>query len=644
MNPPQISPYGSWTSPITSDLIVSETIGLGQIGVEGSDIYWLEQRPQEGGRTVAVRWRGGETIDLTPQPFNVRSRAHEYGGGAFRVDQGILYFVNFADQQLYRQAGQEPPEPLTQTPGLRYADGVVDRQRQRMIWVQEDHRSGEHQVINILVSLPLTGGAAEIVAQGQDFYASPTISPDGEWLAWLSWNQPQMPWDGTELWVARLQVDGSLANVQRVAGSPTESVFQPRWSAEGWLYFVSDASDWWNLYRWHPSQPQVQPLYPRAAEFGLPQWVFGMSTYGLQDDQSLFCAYNHQNLWQLGRLDLARGEFTNIPTPYTDISSLQVTPEAIVFLGGSATQPTAIVRCDLATHELQVLRSSTALQLDPGYLSQPQPIAFPTSNGATAHAFFYPPQNKDYLAPAGELPPLIVKSHGGPTAASSTVFNLSIQYWTSRGFALVDVNYRGSTGYGRAYRQSLQGQWGIVDVADCVQAAEYLVAQGWVDGDRLIIRGSSAGGYTTLAALTFTDRFKAGASYYGVSDLEALARDTHKFEARYLDGLIAPYPQEQAIYQQRSPLHFIDQLNCPVIFFQGLEDKVVPPNQAEVMVNALAAKGIPVAYVPFAEEQHGFRRAENIKAALDGELYFYAQIFGLSQGNSIVPILIKNLN
>ncbi|WP_317134494.1 S9 family peptidase [Leptolyngbya sp. 7M] len=434
-----------------------------------------------------------------------------------------------------------------------------------------------------------------------------------------------------------------MGSAAKIAGGPTESVFQPEWSPDGVLYFVSDRTNWWNLYRWSPSQSEIEPVCPKAAEFGLPQWVFDMTTYGFESAESLICTYVENGVQHLARLHTKTLQLSEIATPYSAIGGLKVAPGYAVFIGGSTTRPSAIVRFDLQPGETQELRRSSSLEIDSGYISVPEPIEFPTENGLTAYAFYYAPKNQDYIAPADERPPLLVKSHGGPTAATSANFNPSIQYWTSRGIAVLDVNYGGSTGYGRAYRERLKKQWGIVDIDDCVNGAKYLVEQGLVDSNRLCIDGGSAGGYTTLAALTFRDVFRAGASYYGVSDLEALARDTHKFESRYLDGLIGQYPEELPIYQQRSPIHHADQLNCPLIFFQGDEDKIVPPNQAEMMVEILRQKGLPVAYVLFTGEQHGFRKAENIKRALDGELYFYARVFGFQLADTIEPLLIENL-
>ena len=636
----KMAPYGAWESPITSSLIVSETIGLGGVAMDGERVYWLEGRPAEGGRNVLVsRTPDGQTQDITPKGFNVRTRVHEYGGGAFAIKNETVYFSNFADGRLYAQTPDSEPRAIVGDAKLRYADMRIDTPRDRLICVREDH-TGDGEALNTIVSIDRATGKTDVLVSGNDFYASPSLSPDGSQLAWLTWNHPCMPWDGTELWVATIGENGTVENPQKVAGSKTESIFQPQWSPDGVLYFVSDRTDWWNLYRWRDGA--IEPLHPIAAEFATPQWVFGMSTYAFAGDGRIVCTYTQQGLWHLATIDTTTKEFRPIETPYTQISGITAAGDRVLFLGGSADRATAIVQLDLATQTSEILRQSTQIDLDSGYLSTPKPIEFPTENGTTAFAFFYPPTNRDYSAPEGEKPPLLVKSHGGPTASTSTSLRLSIQYWTSRGFAFLDVNYGGSTGYGREYRQRLQGNWGIVDVDDCANAARYVAERGWVDGGRLAIAGGSAGGYTTLAALTFRDVFKAGASYYGVSDLEVLATDTHKFESRYLDGLIGPYPERQDLYQARSPIHFTDRLSCPTIFFQGLEDKVVPPNQAEMMVAALEKKGLPVAYVPFEGEQHGFRKGENIKRALDGEFYFYSRVFGYQPADPLEPIEIAN--
>jgi dipeptidyl aminopeptidase/acylaminoacyl peptidase len=650
MTEPQVAPYGSWKSPISSDLIVAGTIGLGQVRLDGESLYWTELRPTEAGRNVLVRQAADGVIDITPAPFNVRTRVHEYGGASYIVHQGIVYFSNFADQRLYRQEAGSEPVAITPEGAWRYADGVVDGQRHRMICVREDH-TGSGEAVNAIVSLSLEGNQEpQVLVSGNDFYASPRISPDGSRLAWLCWNHPNMPWDGTELWVGELTADGQIGATQKIAGGLAESIFQPEWSPDGVLYFVSDRTNWWNLYRWIPQpslsekgQGTIEPLCPLEAEFGSPQWIFGQSNYGFESAERLICTYSQEGISYLASLNPQTKQLELIELPYTEIAGIHAAPGKVVFHAGSASEPGAIVQLDLATQQLKVLRRSSSLEIDPGYLSIPKSIAFPTEAGLTAYGFFYPPANQDYSPLPGERPPLLVKSHGGPTAATSTAFNLKIQYWTSRGFAVLDVNYGGSTGYGREYRERLNGKWGVVDVDDCVNGAKYLVELGEVDRDRLVIDGGSAGGYTTLAALTFRDTFKAGASFYGVSDLEALATDTHKFESRYLDSLIGPYPERKDLYIERSPIHASDQLNCPVIFFQGDEDKIVPPNQAEMMVNALRAKHLPVAYVLYEGEQHGFRKAENIKRTMDGEFYFYAKVFGFAMADEIEPVAIDNL-
>jgi len=640
MTQPQTAPYGSWRSPITSDLIVAGTIGLGSARFDGSDIYWTELRPTEKGRNVLVRRTpDGQTLDVTPDPFNVRTRVHEYGGGSYLVHQGIVYFSNFADQRVYRQAVGQLPTPITPEVAWRYADGVMDVARDRLIYVREDHM-GEGEAVNTLVAVPLDGAEQTVLVSGNDFYAAPRLSPDGTHLAWITWNHPNMPWDSTELWVAEVQPDGSLGQATLVAGGSQESVVQPSWSPDGVLYFVSDRTGWWNLYRW---QGEVEALYLMTAEFGMPQWVFGYSNYDFASAEEIICTYSKEGVSYLARLNTKTKALTPIELHYTDLGGIHVHGSQVLMSAGSATEPGILAKLDLTTQQVETLQRSSSLTIDSGYLSVPEVLAFPTENGLTAYGFYYPPTNKDFQAPSDERPPLLVKSHGGPTAATTTGFNLKIQYWTSRGFAVLDVNYGGSTGYGREYRDRLKDQWGIVDVNDCCNGAKYLVAQGKADGDRLVIDGGSAGGYTTLCALTFRDVFKAGASYYGVSDLEALVRDTHKFEARYLDSLIGPYPERKDLYVERSPIHSSAQLACPVIFFQGDEDKIVPPNQAEMMVNVLQAKGLPVAYVLYEGEQHGFRKAENIKRTLDGEFYFYAKVFGFTPAEAIEPVAIANL-
>jgi dipeptidyl aminopeptidase/acylaminoacyl peptidase len=644
-----VAPFGAWKSPLTADVILASALALDQLGLDGETIYWTEGRPAEGGRVVLMRRTpDGQIDEVTPAPFNVRTRVHEYGGGAFLVADGIAYCSNFTDQRLYRvRADGALPEPMTPDLGgplLRYADATLDAARNRLILVREDHRESDQVAKNTLVALPLAGDLAEggqVLVEGNDFYATPRLSPDGARLVWLTWNHPNMPWDGTELWMADVVADGALANTRRIAGGERESIFQPSWSSDGELYFISDRSGWWNLYRWR--KETAEALAPRAAEFGLPQWRFDMTTYGFRDAGQLICAWGQDGGVRLGSLDLASGTLETIATPYTIVTEPRVHGHQLVFIGMSATEPRQVVRMDLATGEHETLRRSSELTIDERWISLPEEIEFPTENGLTAFGVFYRPRNPDYAAPEGELPPLRVLSHGGPTSQVLGAFNPGIQYWTSRGFAVLDVNYGGSTGYGRTYRDRLKGQWGIVDLDDCVNGARYLAARGLVDGKRLTISGGSAGGYTTLCALTFRDDFAAGGSHFGVSDLEALARDTHKFESRYLDQMVGPYPERKDLYEARSPIHHLDQLRTPAIVFQGLEDPVVPPSQAEVIVDALRAKGVPVAYLPFDGEGHGFRRAENIKRSLEAELAFYGRILGYTPADEIEPVPIDNL-
>ena len=649
MTKPRIAPYGSWQSPITSDLIVSENIGLAQIVLDGDDIYWIEVRPQEAGRNCIVRRApNGETSDVTPTPLNARTRVHEYGGGDFVVHQETVCFSNFTDQRLYRTRPGETAAPITPPTELRYADALVDARRNRLVCVRESHIDPDNEAANSIVSLRLDNDEGDkeggkILVSGHDFYATPRLAPDGLRLAWLAWNHPNMPWDGTELWVGEMDESGAVINQRIVAGGAEESIFQPEWSPDGKLYFVSDRTGWWNIYSLE-ADGNARALCPMEAEFGWPQWLFGLTTYAFISPERIICSYIERGRAHLANLDTTTGRLEPIDVPYSDITFLRANSSHAVFRGGSPVTPFSIVRLDLATGETETLRRANNLQIDSAYLSEPRAIEFPTEGGRTAHAFFYAPQNKDFSAPEGERPPLLVKSHGGPTSATTTTLRLEIQYWTSRGIAVLDVNYGGSTGYGRAYRERLNGEWGVVDVDDCANGALYLVRQGEADGERLMIDGGSAGGYTTLCALAFCDTFKAGASYFGVSDLEAMTKETHKFESRYLDRLVGPYPERADLYRERSPLHYTDRLNCPVIFFQGLEDKIVPPNQAEMMVKALRAKGLPVAYVPFEGEQHGFRRAANIKRCLDGELYFYSRVFGFELAGEVEPVPIENLS
>jgi dipeptidyl aminopeptidase/acylaminoacyl peptidase len=638
---PVTAPYGSWRSPVTAGLIAEASVGLGQIALDGGDAYWTVLRPSEGGRTAIERCDvSGAVSDALAAPYSARTRVHEYGGGAFTVRDGTIWFCNDADQRIYGQAPGEGPVALTPEGPRRFADLVVDAGRRRLIAVMEDHGAGGREPANSLVAVADDGRVLTLAA-GADFYAAPRLSPDGRHLAWLSWGHPNMPWDGCTLFVAPISDGGTLGEAEAVAGGADEALFQPEWSPGGELFFVSDRTGWWNLYRRTASG--VRPVCPLPLELGQPQWLFNMRTYGFLSPSRILAIGQVDAIAKLMALDVAEGTAETVPVPFVEVQGLVTDPDRAVFVGAGLRDSPVIATLDPSSGGVRTLRRSSGRRLDSAYVSLPQAVSYESAGGRLAHAFYYPPQNGDFQPPEGELPPLIVKSHGGPTGQSGCGLSLKTQFWTSRGFAVLDVNYGGSTGYGRDYRRLLAGRWGVVDVEDCTAGARWLAGQGLADPDRLAITGGSAGGYTTLCALTFDDVFAAGASHYGIGDLEALLHDTHKFESRYLDSLVGPWPAARETYEARSPIHHADRLDCPVIFFQGTEDKVVPPNQAEAMVAALRAKGIPVAYLSFEGEGHGFRRAENIRRALEAELYFYGRIFGFSPEGIAEPVEIDNL-
>jgi dipeptidyl aminopeptidase/acylaminoacyl peptidase len=637
----QAAPCGAWASPITAAVVAAGSTPLSGVLLDGADLYWLAGRASEGGRTTLLRQRGSRVQELTPAPFNARTRVHEYGGGAVLAADGRVWFSHFADNRVYkidRDGGD--PMPVSEGGALRWADFVLDRVHARLIGVREDHSAGAAYPVNTLCTLGADGTQA-VLDEGYDFYSSPRLSPDGKQLAWLCWDHPRMPWEGTELWLADVAADGTLANGRLIAGGPAEAIVQPEWSPGGTLYFVSDRSGWWNLHRYEHGV--VHPVCPREAEFGLPHWVFGQAMYGFRSDGEIVCAYIEGGVSVLARLDVRSGALTPIDTPYQEIRELRVSGDTIAFLGGAPTIAAEVARIDLATGRREVLARSIEQLPEVAYLSVPQTVSYPSANGRTTHAFYYPPTNADYAPLPGELPPLMVIGHGGPTGMASSTLKLATQFWTSRGIAVLDVNYGGSTGFGRAYRDLLKEQWGVVDVEDCVAGARYLADQGLADRERLVIRGGSAGGLTTLCALAFHDVFKAGASYYGVSDLKGLDADSHKFESHYNEYLIAPSARADAVYAERSPINHTDKLRRPMIFFQGLDDKVVPPPQSEVMVEALRARGVPVAYLTLEGEGHGFRKADSIVRTLEAELYFYLRVFGIQVPATLPAIEIENL-
>ncbi|MGI2328388.1 S9 family peptidase [Planococcus sp. YIM B11945] len=637
------APYGSWKSPITGDLISQDIRPIEIASFSGRDIYWTEELPAEDGRTTVMKKSSdGSLQEVTPAPYNVRTRVHEYGGAPFAVHQSELYFSNYEDNLLYRLHEPDSIQPITSDSNHRYADGAVDELRSRLYWIREDHTKSAISAETAIVAMDLDGSNEKIIISGNDFYSNPRISPDSKQLAFLTWNHPNMPWDETELWVADLNQDGSVSNAKQIAGGPNESIIQPVWSPDGTLYFLSDRTNWWNLMRL--SGNEVEAVCPMDVEFGSPSWMFGNSDFDFVDERIIIAAYTENGIQHLTKIDVENGTSSPVETRFTSFSSIHSNGEAVLFIASSPTEFPRIVWMGVQGDQEEEIRVSSDLVVDEDYLSLPEAVEFPTEGSQTAHAFYYRPKNPDYKAASDEKPPLVVHVHGGPTSALKAALDLaSTQYWTSRGFAIIDVNYGGSTGFGREYRERLRGNWGIVDVQDCANAVRFLIDQGEVDSSRIAIAGGSAGGYTTLASLVFTDLYNAGASYFGLSELESFVAETHKFEARYLDSLLGPYPEAKNVYFERSPIHFTDQLSCPVIFLHGLEDKVVPPNQAEVMADALRSNGLPVAFLTFEGEGHGFRMEKNIKCSIEAELYFYAKVFGFPLGDSIEPIEIDNL-
>ncbi len=639
---PKVASYGSWKSPLTPEMIARENVLLYSLMLDGEDAYWVEQRSAESGREVIVKHAAdGNITDVTPKPFNASTTVHEYGGGAYVVSRGTVYFSNLQDQRLYRQEPGDAPKPITALSSMRYADAVVDIGRRHLVCVREDHANSSSPT-NTLVSVDLSGtGSEQVLASGNDFYSSPRLNPDGSRLAWLTWNHPNMPWDGTELYVGELNKDGSLGRTTRIAGDKDESVFQPEWSPDSVLHFISDRTGWWNIYRC--LDDHIEPLCLMEAEFGLPQWLFRMSTYNFASSERIICAYIKRGNSYLASLNTKTLELSPIDTPYSFILEVKASGCHVLLRCSSPTEPTSISHLDLASDKFDVLRKGSTGTIDRAYLSTPEEIEFPTDSGLTAFGFFYPPHNGDYSPIPGERPPLIVICHGGPTSFSPKRLDLEILYWTSRGFAVLDVNYGGSSCYGRAYRKRLEGSVGVVDVNDCANGACHMVRTGRVDGGRLIIRGRSAGGYVTLAALTFHNLFKAGASYCGLGDLEAFAKKGHKFESHYYEGLVGPYPERRDLYVERSPIHFVDRISCPVIMFHGLNDPVVPHSQTDIMYEALRKKGLPVSYLAFEGEDHYLLKGDTIKRSLEAELYFYSKIFRFELPEAIEPVPIANM-
>ena len=638
----KIYPYGGWPSSISASSVIADTISIGQLCLDGPDIYWNEVRPKEKGRSIVCKLGKQKLVeDFSPPNANVRSRVHEYGGGAYIVENGELWFSDGEDGRVWHKSFNGNTFPITSKSKSRYADFVRDSSRGRLIAIAEDHQEIKTKPNNRLVAIRETGDV-NILAEGADFYSSPKVSADGRWLSWLSWDHPCMPWDGTSLWLAPIATDGAVGEQVLVAGGSKESIFQPEFAPDGTLYFVSDRSGWWNLYRIKAGE--IELVLALDAECGVPQWSFGLSTYGFASENVIVISYIVDGLSKLAVFDLSMNSFCPIHSSFVDITGLKVGNGQAIFVGGSLVEPNSIVSYSLKSKKMTTLYRSGENNLSSSDVSRPIPVSIPVGDGEKTNGFFYKPQNALCIGSPDTLPPLIVKCHGGPTGQASAAFNFKIQFWTNRGFAVFDVNYRGSSGFGKSYRNRIRGEWGLVDVEDCVSGAKWLAEKGWVDGERMAISGSSAGGYTTLCALTFENCFAAGASYYGIGDLSALAKETHKFESKYLDSLIGAWPEEKALYSLRSPINFTEKLSCPLILFQGLKDKIVPPSQAEDMVAALQKKGIPIAYLSFIEEGHGFRQSKNIIRSIESELDFYGQVFRFRPAGEIASVLIENIS
>ena len=633
-----VAPGGTWASPITFESLVEGAVNPLDLRVYDGRPYWLESRPADGGRIVAMTLDGGEARPLTAAPVSVRTRVHEYGGAPYVAAGGVLYFSNFADQRLYALRPGGEAEPLTPE-GYRYADAAA-LPGGGLVAVREDH-TDPAEVKNAVVRLTgAAGDGGQVLFEASDFVAYPRPSPDGGRLAFVAWEHPNMPWDTTSLYVAELKGDG-LGELRRIAGGNEESVIDPKWAQDGALWFISDRTGFWNLYRWDGET--TRPVLPRQAEFAGPLWVFGQSNYALMEGGRVLAACSHDGADEMVLIE-ADGETRTIPAPFVACGGLHpLDDRRVAMLAAYCDQGPAVVTVDVDSGEIRTVRRPSPAKVDPAFVSTAQAISFPSANGRTAHALYYPPTSGSFELPAGQPPPLIVQAHGGPTSQASAGFSLSNQFWTSRGFGLLDVDYGGSSGYGRAYRKALNGQWGVVDVEDVIAAAEHLVKTGLADPKRIAIHGGSAGGFTVLAALAGSEVFSAGGDFYGVSDLEALARDTHKFESRYLDTLIGPYPAAKALYEARSPINHLDRFRTPLIILQGAEDPVVPPNQARMILQALRERRTPVAYLEFAGEAHGFRKSETIIAAKQAELYFYGRVLGFTPADELPEIPIENL-
>ena len=632
----QAFPYGVWPSKLSAEALAGGGHRFGHLTNDQDKVYWLESRPQEQGRVVIMSASSEQAAEvITPDGFSVRSRAHEYGGGDFEVSDDLIVFANDSDQRLYLQKGDEAPQPITPEPtvrhGYRYADMELNAAQGWLVCIRESHDgSGDPlKVVNEIVRVDLDSGEVTVLVSGSDFYAFPRLSPRKHRLCWIEWQHPNMPWDHTTLWVAQISESGDLTDIECLADNENESIYQPAWCPDGVLHFVSDRSGWWNIYSYRDEI--LNALTPLNAEFGYPLWQFGVNSYTFIDTYTIVAAFSQDGREQLCLIEPEKGHMTPLELPYCTFSGgLHYEQGQLFVIAASETSAPCVISWDMTHHKASALSQEKQLFLQDDDISIAQAIRFPTDNERHAHAFFYAPKHHAYTGKAGELPPLLVFIHGGPTSAATAEFNAGIQFWTNRGFAVVDVNHGGSTGFGREYRDRLKGQWGVVDVADCVNAARYLIDKGMVDGNRCAIRGGSAGGFTVYSALIHHDLFSCGMSRYGVADLSCLVKDSHKFEVRYLDSLIGRWPEDAGIYEERSPINLAEKINKPLLLLQGDEDAVVPKEQSIAMSEALKRQSVPHALIMFEGEQHGFRKSESIQKALESELAFYAEVFGLS--------------
>jgi len=637
------SHYGSWESTITPEKITEGGLRFSEIRSSGSDLYFLEGRPEESGRYVIVKQASdGKISDAIPKEFNSRNAVHEYGGGSYAVGQKNIYFTNWNDQRIYKVNG-ENVNPITKEPpfekSIRYSDLTLSIDEEWLFCVRETHFEKE-EAKNELVAISTTENSQIVLCTGRDFYSSPRINPTNKEICWLEWDHPNMPWDGTELFIANFDLDG-LSEIKFIDGSKNISIIQPEWSDSGELIYISDESGWWNLKKY--SENTTATILDEETDHGEPAWNFGVRTYFLKDDYIyLRGSSKNNNKGLIRKINISGEIIEEIEVLHTSIGGLTHHENKALYIGASPVSNSEIVSYDLMKKNEETIKESNPVKIDIEEISIPEEISFPTTQNAIAYGYFYKPKNKNFQGESEEKPPLLVISHGGPTSATSNALNLSIQYWTNRGIAVADVNYRGSTGYGKKFRDSLKGNWGVYDTDDCIAAVDHLSEKGLVDSSRVAIKGGSAGGYTTINALTFHDRFAVGATYYGIADLSVFIDDTHKFESKYLESLIGKYPEEKEIYYERSAINFTDQLSCPMIIFQGTEDKIVPPSQAEIMAQGLRDKKIPFSLIMYEGEQHGFRQSKNIISSLESELYFYSKVLGFKPFDKLNEIEIEN--